>query len=94
METYQGGGQGPLRTVAPQKKTGIAICEQCAYFLRIADQNSNTLKCFAGPFKLETFKKYDRQIIPISKRIMTYSAQLAPEDTYLAICMKKMDKHF
>jgi hypothetical protein len=37
--------------------TSTAIFEQYAYFLSTADQNSSTMKGFAGPIKLETFMK-------------------------------------
>jgi len=50
------------------------------------------MKGFAGPLKLETFKKHDKSF-QHQKYVMAYSALLAPEDTPLAVCMKKMDKH-
>jgi hypothetical protein len=69
--------------------TGIAICEQ--YAICIADQNSNTVKGFAGSFKLETFKEHDKSF-QHQKYVMAHSALLAPEDTPLAACMKKVHK--
>jgi hypothetical protein len=38
--------------------TGVAIREHCAYFPNTSNQNSNTVKGFAWPFKLVTFKKH------------------------------------
>jgi hypothetical protein len=46
---------------------------------------------FAGPFKLEMFKKHNKSF-QHKKCVMVYSALLPPKDTPLAICMKKMDK--
>jgi hypothetical protein len=50
------------------------------------------MKGFAGPLKLETFKKHDKSF-QHQKFVIPYSALLAPEVTPLAEYMKKMDKH-
>jgi hypothetical protein len=50
------------------------------------------VKGFAGPFKLEIFKKLDKSF-EHKKCLMVYSALLVPEDTLLAVCMKKMNKN-
>jgi hypothetical protein len=72
--------------------TDLTTFELSACFKSVADRNSNTVKGFAGHFKLETFKKCDL-IVPTSKMCNGITALLASEDTPLAVCMKQTDRN-
>jgi hypothetical protein len=73
--------------------TGVANYKVCASFPRISDQNSKIVKVFPWPFKLETFKKYDKSFQHQNRVRANNNALLAPEATPLAICVKKMDEN-
>lgn len=60
-------------------------------FPELADSNSKILQGYTGPFKLDSFRKHQKSY-QHQKCLKAKDAQLAPEATPLAICIKKMDE--